>query len=121
MNALTGLWKTLEWHHAEVGIAFGINKPLLILKDDRVSLGGLPSYLAELKQAPVIEFDPYNLDELKAKVSALMPEFRDSIETKRMIEFRKTLRKIILGGLAVVGGIAIVRGIVGAITGTSKK
>jgi len=38
MDALTGLWKTLEWLHGEVGIAFGVDKPLLILKDKRVSL-----------------------------------------------------------------------------------
>jgi len=27
-DALKGLWGTLEWLHAEVGIAFGIDKPL---------------------------------------------------------------------------------------------
>jgi len=53
LDALTGLWRTLEWHHGEVGIAFGIDKPLLILKDKRTSLGGLPSYLTSLKQAPI--------------------------------------------------------------------
>jgi len=62
-DALTGLWRTLEWLHGEVEIAFGIDKPLLTLKDKRVSLGGLPGYLSELKQTPIIEFDPYNLDE----------------------------------------------------------
>lgn len=34
IDALTGIWKTLEWLHAEVGIAFGIDKPLLIQKTE---------------------------------------------------------------------------------------
>lgn len=33
LDALTGQWRTLEWNHDEFGIAFGIHKPLLILKD----------------------------------------------------------------------------------------
>lgn len=50
LDALTGLWRTLEWLHGEVGVAFGVNKPLLILKDKRVSLGGLPSYCKSFHQ-----------------------------------------------------------------------
>ena len=121
MDALTGLWRTLEWTHDEVGIAFGIDKPLLILKDRGVSVGGLPSYLAELKQAPLIEFDPYNLDELRIGLSAIMPGFREWIENKRKQEFFHGLGRIVVGGLAVVGGIAIISGIIGALTGASKK
>jgi len=120
-DALTGLWRTLEWLHAEVGIAFGIDKPLLILKDKRVSLGGLPSYLTELKQVPVIEFDPYNLDEVKLNLSRIMPAFREWIETKRRREFFEILGKIVVGGLAVLGAITIISGIVGALSGSSKK
>lgn len=120
-DAITGLWRTLEWHHGEVGIAFGIDKPLLILKDKRVSLGGLPSYLAELKKAPIIEFDPYNIDELKMGLSTVMPGLRGWIETKRRQEFFNGLGKIVVGGLAIAGGIAIVSGIIGALTAASKK
>jgi len=83
MDALTGLWRTLEWLHGELGIAFGVDKPLLTLKDKRISLDGLPSYLGSLKQAPIIEFDPYNLDEFRTGISTLMPGFREWIETKR--------------------------------------
>lgn len=121
MDALTGLWRTLEWLHGEIGIAYGIDKPLLILKDRRVSLGGLPSYFASLKQAPVIEFDPYNLDELRTGLSTLMPGFRRWIETKRRQEFFDALGKVIVGGLAVVGGIVILSGIIGALVGASKR
>jgi len=80
LDALTGLWKTLERLHGETGIAYGVGKPLLILKDKRVYLGGLPGYLASLRQVPVIEFDPFNLEELGAKLSAIMPQFREWIE-----------------------------------------
>lgn len=121
MDALTGLWRTLEWLHNEVGIAFGLDKPLFILKDKRVSLGGLPSYLAELRQIPVIEFDPYNLDELKLRLSTVMPGFREWVETKRRQEFSEALRKITIGGLAMVGAIAIISGIIGALSSSSKK
>jgi len=121
MDALTGLWRTLEWHHNEVGIAFGIDKPLLILKDKRVSLGGLPSYLTKLKQIPAIEFEPYNLDELKLGLSTIMPGFREWIETKRRQEFFETLGKILISGLAMVGAIAIIGGIIGASFGSSKR
>ncbi len=121
LDALTGLWRTLEWAHDEVGIAFGINKPLLILKDRRVSMGGLPSYLETQKQAPVIEFDSYKLEDVKIELSAVMPGFRDWIESKRRQEFFDGLGKIAIGGLAVVGGIAVLNGIIGALSGTSKK
>lgn len=116
LDALTELWRTLEWCHNEVGIAFGIDKPLLILKDKGVSLGGLPSYLAEIEHAPLIEFDPYNLDERRVGLSTKMPGFRDWIETKRRQEFFDALKK----GLAVTG-IAIGSGIIGYLLGSSKK
>jgi len=120
MDALTGLWRTLEWLHGEVGIAFGLDKPLLILKDKRVVLGGLPGYLSGLKQIPVIEFDPYNSNELKRVLSSIMPSFREWIETKRSQEFWDSLSRIVIGSLAVVGTIAIVIGIIGALFGSSK-
>jgi len=117
LDAVTGLWRTLEWHHAEVGIGFGVDKPLLILKDQRVSLSGLPSYLTTAQLSPLVEFDPYNLDELKIKLSAVMPGFREWIENKRRQGFFDGLAKI----LTVVGAAVIISGVVGAITGTSKK
>jgi hypothetical protein len=121
LDALTGLWRTLEWLHNEVGTAFGVDKPLLILKDKRVTLGGLPSYLSRSEEAPVIEFDSYNLDQLKTGLSSLMPGFREWIETKRRQEFFNGLTKIVVGGLAVVGLVAVLSGIAGALGGSSKK
>lgn len=120
LDALTGLWKTLDWLHGEVGIAYGKDKPLLILKDKRVSLGGLPSYLAELDRLPLIEFDSYNLNEVPSLLAAIMPGFRDWITSKRRQEFFAVLRDLLVEGLAVVGGIAIISGIVGSIRGSSR-
>jgi len=121
MDALTGLWRTFEWCHNEIGIAFGIDKPLLILKDRRVTLGGLPSYLITYDQALSVEFDPYSLDEVRTGLSTVMPGFREWIETGRKQIFFESLKKVVVGGLAVAGAIAIVSGIIGALSGTSKK
>jgi hypothetical protein len=121
MDALTGTWRTLEWLHDEVGIAFGIDKPLLILKDKRVTLRGLPSYLSKPNQVPPVEFDPYNLDELKIGLSRIMPDFREWIETKRKQAFNESLTNLAIGGLAIVGFIAVVSGIIGALSGSSRK
>jgi hypothetical protein len=84
-------------------------------------LGGLPSYLTALKHIPIIEFDPYNLDEVKLSFSSIMPAFREWIETKRKQEFFEALGKIFIGGLAVYGLIKIISGIAGALSGSSKK
>jgi len=121
LDALTGLWRTLEWHHGEVGIAFGVDKPLLILQDRRVTLGGLPSYLSASGQVPVLEFDPFNIEELKYRLATVMPGFRGWLETQRKRDFFDSLSKLVAGGLAVVGVCAILAGISGAKGGQSKK
>lgn len=121
LDALTGLWRTLEWLYSETGIAYGLNKPMLIIKDERVSLGGLPSYLTRYGNAPMIEFNPYKLNELQAKLATIMPGFREWIETKRRQEFFEALKRLVMLGLAIVGAIHIMPGIVGALIGHSKK
>jgi len=55
IDALSGVWRTFEWLHGEIGIAIGRDFPILILMDKRVTLGGLPSTLKEY----TILFDPY--------------------------------------------------------------
>ena len=116
LDALTGLWKTLEWLHGEVGIAFGIDKPILILKDKRVDLGGLPSYL-RFEHVPIIEFDPYNLEELRVKPAIVMPGFREWIETKRRQKFFAALTNLI----CITSVIILVAGVVGFLIGTSRR
>ena len=117
MDALTGLWRTFEWYHNEVGIAFGIDKPLLILKDRGIALGGLPSYLVTYQQTLSMEFDPYNLDEARPNLSTIMPAFREWVDTGRKQNFLDSLQKVLAG----VGVVAIVSGIIGALNETSKK
>jgi len=56
---------------------------MLIIKGKRVTLGGLPSYLVEYQNVSLIEFDPYNLNELRAKLATVISSFREWIETKR--------------------------------------
>lgn len=69
LDNVTDLWKAMEWYHGEVGIAFGVDKPLLIIKDERVSLGGLPPYLTEEIKIPTIEFNPYNLRDFRLNIN----------------------------------------------------
>lgn len=121
MDALTGLWRTFEWCHSEVGIGFGVDKPLLILRDRRVTLGGLPSYLVAYGQALDMEFNSYNVDELKTGFSVLMPSFREWVETGRKRNFLDSLVRVAAAGVATVGVAVIVTGIIGALAGTSKK
>jgi len=64
-----------------------------------------------------MEFDPYNLDEIKRRLSTIMLGFREWIETKRRQEFFNAL----IRGLAVVGLITIIGEIAGALFGSSKN
>ena len=121
LDALTGLWRTLEWHHDEVGIGFGVDKPLLILQDRRVTLGGLPSYLNASGLAPVLEFDPFNVEELRYRLPTVMPGFRGWLQTHRRRDFYDSLAKVAVGGLALVGVAKILAGIFGSSGGQSKK
>lgn len=121
LDSLTGFWKTLEWAHDEIGIAFGVDKPLLIIKDRNVTLGGLPSYLSTNNKAPSIEFDQYNLNDLKLQLSSIMPSFREWVTTKRGQQFNNDLKDLIVGGLAIIGGIALLSGIVGESSDSSHK
>jgi len=121
LDALTGLWKTLEWLHGEVGISYGQNKPLLILKDKRVGLGGLPKYLAEYKHMPLVEFDPFNLEELRLKLHTVMPGFREWIANRKKEEFFEALAALAREAIVVIGVIVVISGIVGTLFGSSKK
>lgn len=103
LDALSGVWRTFSYLHSEVGIAFGHNFPILILVDNRVAIDGLPSTLREY----MIQFDLYNYEETRKKISAVMPAFRNYVSNKKWEEFTSTLGKIALGtGLVLLGGIA---------------
>lgn len=105
-------YKTLEWLHSETGLAYAQHKPIMILKDRSVNLGGLASYLDPNTQ---LEFNPTNLEELKVRLSPAMLWFRDSIEREHTEDFYKNLQNLVIGGLAAIGGAALVSGIIGSL------
>lgn len=112
LDALTGVWRTFPYLHGEVGIAFGHDYPILILVDNRVAIDGLPSTLRDY----TFEFSPYDEEENRKRISAIMPSFRNWIANKKWEEFTSTLGKIAIGaGLVIAGGIA------GALLASSKK
>ncbi len=121
LDGLSGLWRTLEWAHGELGIGFGVDKPLLILRDRRVSLGGLPSYLESSGQVPIIEFAPHNPDSLKAVMPTFMPQFRSLVGSNKMREGLIGLGKLGVGGLAVVGLATLMGGRSGSLDGSSPR
>jgi len=109
LDALTGLWKTLEWLHGEVGIAYGTNRPILIFVDESTDLRGLPGELKNFS----LTFSPFRLEELRQKLGAIMPSFREWIIRRRREEFLRVLR----GTLAPL----IIGGIIGFLIGSSRR
>lgn len=110
----TQVWYTMEWLHGESAIAYVKRKPILILKDKSVLLGGLPSYLNPQRQ---LEFDSLDLNDLKAKLCLIMPWFRAAVEQSNTKEFYKTLGEVVVKGMAAFGVIALI-GIIGSIVDT---
>lgn len=109
LDALTGYWRTLEYLHGETGIAFGASRPLLILRDQGVVLGGLPGELTELS----VPYAPLNLEELRQRLGGIMPMFRQWVADKRRDEF--------LTGLAKLGIPLLIGGIAGYVIASSRK
>lgn len=102
-------WLTLEWLHDEIGIAFGFQKPLLILKDEAVKLGGLPSYLTGKYPQLQIEFNLSNIDELILRLSRIIPSLRKSIENNNTNRLVHDIGTGLVAGLATVGGVIVLK------------
>lgn len=117
LDALSGLWRTLEWLHGETGIAWGLDKPMLIMKEKGLLIEGLPSYLIEEEQTLAIEFDSLNLGHLRTKLQAIMPSFREWIASRRRAQFINTL--VSIASIAIPA--LITGGIVGYLLGSSKR
>ena len=90
------------------------------MKDKNVSLGGLPSYLAKSKPTIQLEFDPNDLHDLKVRLSALMPSFRNAICNKNAQELTENVKKLGLYGLAALGVAVSISGVVGAISDSKE-
>lgn len=96
-------WKTLEWLHDEVSIAYGLRKPILIIKEEDLELGGLPTKLS------FISFSPHNINEGLRKLDNCMLQFRRQIESKKSGELFGNLGKLAVGALLLFAGIGIGR------------
>ena len=101
VDQLTQTWKTLNWLHNEVGIAYGRDKPLLILQENSVELDALPKYLTTLNGVPRIVFNRNNLEKLLIDIDKYMPFFRSIIKNKLNDNFVKNLFNNI--GTAILG------------------
>lgn len=117
IDALSGMARTLEWLYSESGIAYGLNKPLLLIREKDVAVNGLPGYLSSLNQIGVLEFSRGEMDKLPQKLTSVMPAFREAISTKKQFP----LLQAVAGIAAVVGTGLIISGILGAIFDSSKK
>lgn len=91
LDQFTQTWKTLNWQHNEVGIAYGRDKPLLILQENTVELDALPKYLTALNGVPRIVFNRNNLEKLLIDIDNYMPFFRHMIKNKLTDDFLKGL------------------------------
>ena len=97
LSAITGRWKTFEWSHGEAGIGFDAEKPILVMSDYEVQLGGLLSSLPQ----PQVIFDVNNLSALSRDLSRVMPTFRNEIASRKHSEFWGGVARV---ALPVVGG-----------------
>jgi hypothetical protein len=102
-DIVTKTWKTLEWIHGEAGIAYGLDKPMILIRDKNVDVGGLPSYLVSSSPQIELPFDPYDLMRLGNELSFVMPSFRMAIQNKSSQVLVETLGKLAVGGLALYG------------------
>jgi hypothetical protein len=117
IDALSGMTRTLEWLYSESGIAYGLNKPLLLIREKDVVVSGLPGYLSNISQLGVFEFSRSEMRDFPMKLTTVMPAFREAISTKKQFP----ILQAVAGIAAVVGTGLIISGILGAIFGSSKK
>ena len=103
-DELTQTWKTLNWLHNEVGIAYGRNKPLLIIQENTVELDALPDYLTTLNGIPRILFNRNNQEQLLIGIDNYIPYFRHIIKNKLNDDF---VKRVFHNVGSIVAGITI--------------
>jgi hypothetical protein len=99
-----GAKKIFEWGEGEIGIGYGNEKPLLIIKENDVKLGGLTSYLTQYGQLPEIPFDRNNMKLLRQYLDHILPQFRNTIKNKNWNNFSENAIDYIKKG--AVGAVA---------------
>lgn len=100
-DQITDTWKTLEWLYSEHGIAYGINKPLLVLRESSVKLDALPFYLNSFENTPNFEFSINNLNKLIYDIDYHMPYYIESVKKVRVDKFYSDL---LTGGTIFLAG-----------------
>ena len=120
LDAITNGWKTFEWAHAELGMAYAQNRPILVLCAEGVEPAGLPGYLKQLGQVKWIKFNSGNPTSVRAELYASMLWYRHNVRLciKKMRSER--LWEGVKGFLAVVGGVATVAVAANAISGDDE-
>jgi hypothetical protein len=121
LDLITNVWKTFEWAHAELGMAFAQDLPILVMCDETVEPAGLPSYLRTLGRAKWIRFSSTNPSAVRQEINAQMQWFRQSI---KQIQAKRKSDKF-WGGvkdvLAVAGALAAVVVAGNALSGDDDK
>lgn len=111
ISALDGFYKTLTWLHNEVGMAYIVDKPILLIVQDSVN----PEGLIATQSIPHVVFSPLDLASFSYIFNGVMPIFRDWIKEHKQKEFDSQLKKLIeevatgafIAGYALGGGKAI--------------
>jgi hypothetical protein len=103
-DQITSTWRRLEWFHGEAGISYGIDRPLLIIREGNVRLEGLPKYLTSFDDTPIIHFTADELDKLIYNIDSLMLYYRESVNKKRVDKF---FAKLFAGGTILLAGIGL--------------
>jgi hypothetical protein len=120
-DQVSNTWRTLEWLQSELGIAYGINKPLLILQENTVKLESLPSYLTSFEDIPLIIFDRYNLYEIINNIDYYIPYFREAIKKDRVDNFFSSLIQAGILTLAGIKGIELIKNAFDGFISESKE
>ena len=101
-------WRTLEWLQAEVGIAYGINKPLILIQEESVALTALPKYLTDYGDIPWIKYKRGQINRILGILDSYMPYFREAIKKDKVNEFFSNCFKIGVLGLASIKAIEMI-------------
>jgi hypothetical protein len=91
----------LEWLYSETGIAYGIHKPLLVLRESSVQLDALPYYLKSFDNIPSFNFTRDDINKLIYDIDYYMPYYRESVKRKRVDKFFSNL---LTGGTIFLAG-----------------
>lgn len=118
-DIITQTWRTLEWLHAELGIAFAINIPLLIIKETDTELRGLPDYLINYGDIPSFSYDLNEKENLIYNIDRHMPFFREWLKKNQDGQFFDGVKEFAKISLAIVGGIVLIKNLYDGFTSKS--